>query len=150
MRPARSRGPAGRRAEHGSIRRPAEKGFALLTAVFVLFLLSVVLALMGASLHLRLRLVRQEAETLSLAALSDAALAEAVANLATNTSFRGRPEHPYGGGLLTSRVEFLAPHRYRVTARAEYAGRGREVEAEVLRSPGLTRVLRWRPASEQP
>jgi hypothetical protein len=139
-----------RRAERGLIRHRAEHGFALLTAVFVLFLLSVVLALMAASLHLRLRLVRQETETLTLAALSDAALAEAVANLATNTSFRGQPEHPYGGGTLASRVEFVAPHRYRVTARAAYAGRGREVEADVLRTPGLIRVLRWRPVAADP
>jgi len=132
------------------IRRRTERGFALLTAVFVLFLLSVVLALMAASLHLRLRLVRQEAATLTLTALSDAALAEAVANLATNTSFRGRSEHPYGGGALASRVEFVAPHRYRVTARAAYAGRDREVEADVLRTPGLIRVLRWRPVAEDP
>lgn len=139
-----------RRAERGLTGRRSEGGFALLTALFVLLLLSLVLALLGASLHLRLRLVHQESETLALAALSDAALAEAVAHLAANSSFRGLAEHPYGGGTLESRVEFLGPHRYRVTARAACAGRDREVEAQVLRSPGLIRVWRWRPVPEGP
>jgi hypothetical protein len=143
-------GSTWRPAEQGSTWRPAEQGFALLTSLFVLLLLSLVLALLAASLHLRLRMVHQESETLTLAALSDAALAEAVAHLAANSSFRGLDEHPYGGGALESRVEFLGPHRYRVTARATHAGRARAVEAQVLRAPGLLRIWQWRPVAESP
>jgi hypothetical protein len=36
-----------------------------------------------------------------------------------------------------------------VTARATYAGRTRTVEAQVLRTPGLIRVLRWRPVPDR-
>lgn len=118
-------------------------GYALLTALFVMTFLSIALALLAASLQIRMRLVRQESQTLELTALSDAALAETLYNLTYDRFFHGVEEHPLGGGRIASGVEFLAPGRYRVTATATHAGRRRTVQAEVVRTPQGARVVRW-------
>ena len=124
--------------------RRRESGFALLSALLVIFLLSIALGLLAASLQIRLRLVREDAESVILTALSDAAVAEAVANLARSASYSGSPEREYGGGKIASQVTQLSPGIYKVTATAAYSSRRREVEAEVVRAPGTARVRRWR------
>jgi type II secretory pathway pseudopilin PulG len=126
------------------VRRRGESGYALVTALLVVLLLSIALALLASSLQLRMRLVRQEADALALQALSDAALAETLARLAESSYFHGVNEHPLGGGAIRSDVQFIAPGRFRVVATATLAGRERAVEAEVRRSPGRARVVRWR------
>lgn len=124
--------------------RRGEAGFGLLTALMVLFLLSIALALLAGSLQLRMRLVREDAQTVILTALSDAAVAEAVANLAQNADYSGAPEHDFGQGKIASKVKFLGPGLFEVEAVATYSGRTRKVEAEVFRAPGIARVRRWR------
>lgn len=126
--------------------RRGEAGYALLTALLVILLLSIALGLLAASLQLRLRLVREDAESVILSALSDAAVAEAVANLAQSAYYSGAPEHEFGGGRIASRVEPLGVGIFEVIATAAYAGRTRIVEAEVIRAPGTARVRRWRRA----
>jgi hypothetical protein len=121
-----------------------EAGFGLLGALMVLFLLSVALALLAGSLQLRMRLVREDAQTVILTALSDGAVAEAVANLAQNADYPGAPEHDFGQGKIATRVESLGPGLFDVVATATYSGRTRTVEAEVFRAPGIARVRRWR------
>lgn len=128
--------------------RRGESGFALATTLLVLLLLSIALGLLAASLQLRMRLVQDEARGLELRALSDAALAEALANLAANSYYHGADEHPLGDGTVRSEVHFLEPGRFRVVATANLAGRERAVEAEVQRSPGRARVTRWRRLAE--
>jgi len=125
------------------VSRRRESGFALLSALLVIFLLSIALGLLAASLQIRLRLVREDAESVILTALSDAAVAEAVANLARSASYSGSPEREYGGGKIASQVTQLSPGIYKVTATAAYSSRRREVEAEVVRAPGTARVRRW-------
>ena len=111
----------------------------------VLFLLSVALGLLGASLQLRMRLVRQDGENVILSALSDAAVAEAVANLSQSASYSGSPEHDFGGGRIASQVLPLGAGTFDLTATASFAGRKRVVEAEVFRPSGsAARVRRWR------
>jgi Tfp pilus assembly protein PilV len=127
-----------------------EDGFALPGALLALLLLSVALALVAASLQLRMRLVLRESRSLTLAALSDAALADALARLSENPAFRGVPGHTFGAGTLKSEVHPLSTVQFEVTATATYAGRERVVEADVVRSPGQTaRVVRWRLVSEE-
>jgi hypothetical protein len=121
-----------------------ESGYALLTALLVIFLLSIALALLGGSLQLRMRLVREDGQSVILSALSDAALAEALANLAQSASYSGSPEHEFGGGRIASAAEPVGPGIFDVTATARYASRTRVVEAEVFRAPGVARVRRWR------
>lgn len=125
-----------------------DDGFALAAVLLAILLLSIGLALVAASLQLRMRLVQREARSVTLTALSDAALAETLAELGENADFHGVPEHGLGPGRLRSEVRFLSPGRYEVVATAVYAGRERKVEAEVLRPPGaVPRVVRWRAVS---
>lgn len=125
------------------VRKAEESGFALVTALFAVFLLSVALALVGTSLQLRMSMVRQEARSLTLTALSDAALAETLAHLAIDATYRGVAAHPYGGGTIESEVVRVSTTRYQVRASAFYAGGERAVRAEVLRLPEGTQVVSW-------
>ena len=121
-----------------------EEGFALAAVLLAVLLLSIGLAMVAASLQLRMGLVRREAQSVTLTALSDAALAETLAELGENAYYHGAPEHGLGPGRLRSKVRFLSPGRYEVVATAPYAGRERTVEAEVLRPAGaVPRVVRW-------
>jgi len=124
--------------------RRRERGYALVMALLVIFLLAVALSLLAASLQLRLRTTLEDAQRVALSALSDAAVAEALANLAQSASYRGAPAHPFGGGRIASRVEPLGANVFRVIATATYRGRQRVVVAAVVRTPGTASVLRWR------
>ena len=122
-----------------------DTGFVLASVLLAILLLSIGLALVAASLQLRMRLVRREAQSVTLTALSDAALAETLAKLSEDAYYHGVPEHGLGPGRLRSDVRFLSPGRYEVVATATYAGRERTVEADVLRPAGApARVVRWR------
>lgn len=124
--------------------REGESGYALLTALLVIFLLSIALALLAASLQIRMRLVREDGVSVTLSALSDAAVAETLANLAQSGSYTGSPEHDFGGGRIGSAVVLLSPGVYDVVATAKYARRRRLVEAVVFRAPGIVQVQGWR------
>ena len=110
----------------------------------MIFLLSIALALLAASLQLRMRLVREDAQTVILTALSDAAVAETLANLVQSPDYPGAPEHELGQGTISTKVESLGPGLYDVIAVAKYSGRTRTVEAEIFRAPGIAHVRRWR------
>ena len=125
--------------------RKRDEGFALAAVLLAILLLSIGLALVAASLQLRMRLVRRETQSVTLTALSDAALAETLAELGKDAYFHGVPEHGLGPGRVQSKVRSPSPGRYQVVATATYAGRERIVEAEVLRpAGGAPRVVRWR------
>ena len=122
-----------------------DEGFARAFTLIAILLLSIALALVAVSLQLRMGLVRREARSVTLTALSDAALAETLAWLSEDPYYGGLPERDFGGGRLRSEVRFLSPGRYEVVATAVYAGRVRTVEAQVLSPPGApARVFRWR------
>ncbi|HKH46592.1 MAG TPA: hypothetical protein VKM72_18170 [Thermoanaerobaculia bacterium] len=126
--------------------RRGDRGYALLAALVILVLVSIALALLATALQIRMRLVRQENETLQLGALSDAALAEALYGLTYDAEFPGKEEHPFGAGSIDSKVEKLGVDRYLVRATGIYAGQRRAVEAEVWRTYHGARVVRWRRA----
>lgn len=125
--------------------RRGESGYAMMTAVMVILLVSIALGLLATSLQLRMRQVREEGVHVVLTALSDAAVAEAMARLAESGAFSGAGERDFGGGRIGSRIRPTGPGLFAVTATAEYAGRKRIVEVEVFRSPGAAPwVRRWR------
>lgn len=124
-----------------------ERGYALLTALVVLLLVSTALAILATALQIRMRLVRQETEALQLGALSDAALADALYNLTYDTEFTGTPERDFGPGRIASQAEKLGTDHYRVLATGIYAGQRRTVEAKVVRTAHGARVVRWRRAA---
>ncbi len=123
--------------------RPGEDGYALLTALLVLFLVAVSLELAASALLLRMRAARADAAATALAALSDAALAESLAHLAADPAYRGAAAHPFAGGTIGSRVEFLGVGRFEVRAAAGFAGRLLVVRAQVARGGGSAWVTAW-------
>jgi len=134
------------RAEGAARRRGAEAGYALLLALFVLFLLSIALALVGLSLSIRLRLVKAESESVMRGALADAALDEALANLAQTAAYSGSRWHPLGDGEIQSRVLGVGGvDQFQITAAGLYAGRVRRIEVVARRTgPGRVTVESWR------
>jgi type II secretory pathway component PulK len=124
--------------------RRGESGTALVMALLVLFLVSVSLTILAFSLQLRMRLVREDAETVILGALSDAAVDEAVAGLALDSSYTGAATHDFGKGTIESRVDPLGSGLYDVMATAVYDGRKRMVDAQVFRSVNKIEVRGWR------
>lgn len=128
------------------MRRPrpaaADSGFAMLVALFVVFLLSVALSLLGLSLALRLRLARDEARGTTLGAFCDAAIAETLAQLAAGQA-RGVEVHPFGSGTIGSEVQVVAAKHYRILATARFGGKSRTVQADVVRDDQGTRVVHW-------
>ena len=124
--------------------RRKEAGFALLMALLVLFLLAIALSLLATSLQIRMRLAREDAESVILGGLSDAAVAESLANLAQSAYYSGSPAHDFGDGKIGSEVTPVSPGVFNVVATATYASRKRAVQALVVRGPGYARVQRWR------
>jgi hypothetical protein len=125
----------------------SEAGFALLGALFVLFLIAVGAALAGLAIELRLGMVLRETENLQLTALADAGLAEAMAHLDTDRSFAGLGRHAFGNGALESEVFPLGFRRFRITVTAHYRSRHRKIEATAFEDPDLgLLVVSWRVA----
>lgn len=123
---------------------PAQSGYALLLALVVIFLTYIALALVFAALALRLRQFQLETQAIHLVALSDAGMAEALAGLARDPGFSGRPRHELDHGSIASQVEPVSSKVFRVTTQASYAGRGRGAQALVrLDVPGQPRVVAW-------
>jgi type II secretory pathway component PulK len=124
--------------------RGGEAGTAMVMALLVLFLVSVSLALLAGSLQLRMRMVREDAETIILSGLSDAAVDEAVAGIAQDADYTGAPAHDFGGGRIEAQVLRSGSALYKVTATATYDSRKRTVQALVARSLGGVSIVRWR------
>ena len=125
-------------------RSSGEEGHALITALFVLLLVSLAVALVAASLDSAMRGVRHELRSLELTALADAALAEALAHLAQDPGFSGLGDHPYGGGVLGSKVLQVGSKRWRVEAWARHRGLVRRVRVDVRRTVRGHAVTGWR------
>jgi len=155
-RPGRTRGgplprpgPGPVAAGSGSARsrttRPAaaESGFALLVALFAVFMVGVALSLLALSLAVRLRMAHEEARATVLTALCDAAVAETLAGIAIG-QVDGVGEHPFGSGTIGSEVQTVAAQHYRITATAHVGGKARTVLADVVRDVQGTRVVHWR------
>jgi hypothetical protein len=126
------------------VKRRGEQGVALAITLLVLFVVSLALAILSLSLLVRLRVVRDESQGIVLTALADAALSEAVANLAIHHDFTGLAEHPFGSGRIASDVFPLTPTQFRVRATARLGVRVRAVEAQVSRSDSGVQVTSWR------
>jgi hypothetical protein len=117
----------------------------MVLALLVLFLVAISLALLAGSLQLRMRLVREDAETIILSGLSDASVDEAMAGIAQDADYTGAPAHDFGGGKIQTQVERTSSTVYSVIATALYDSRKRAVEATVVRDPaGGVALARWR------
>jgi hypothetical protein len=125
-------------------RRRREAGQALLMVTLVLLLLMLGIAMVDDALAARLRATRDESLRVELDALADAAMAEALANLAAGSSYPGAPAHPFARGVISSRVVWLGETRYEVSASGWLGARLRALRAEVDMPWGRPIVRSWR------
>ncbi len=119
-------------------------GHALAIALVVLVLVGAAGTAIAVTLQLETRTSLQESRRIRLAALGDAALAEALAELARDPGFRGAPERRLDHGTISSRVETLGLNRYAIEATAVVSGRRQTISAEVATGGPAPRVMSWR------
>lgn len=125
-----------------ALRRPS--GHALAIALLVLLLVGSAAAAIAVTLELASRAALQESRRIHLVALGDAAMAEALAELALSKGFQGAPEHRLGRGTIASTVRTLGLDRYEIVATSTYAGWRREVWALVHTGGTRPRVMAWK------
>ena len=118
-----------------------QQGHGLLLALVVLVLMMTALGLLASSMRMSMWEVQRELRTVSLVALTDAAMAETLAYLAVDDGFVGVQERPFGNGLISSEVLPLGSDKVEILARATYGGRRRAMRAEVQLTPSGPRVL---------
>lgn len=129
-----------------------ESGQALVVALTVVLLLAAAFALVAGFLVSRMHQAAETTRRTVLLALSDAAVAETVANLAASPVYPGLGERAFGGGTISSRVSRPGADLALVRARATYEGRKLVVEVRVRTVEGEPpTTVGWRrvPPSER-
>lgn len=119
-------------------------GHVLLVALMAILLLGAALSLLAGFLVQRMYRVRAELERTRLTALVDAAMAETLANLASNSVYPGVAERELGDGSIRSEVRHGTGGSFVIRARADLRGRAAAVEARGRRTPTGPRVTSWR------
>jgi hypothetical protein len=132
-----------------ALARDSERGAALLMALLVLVLVASAGLLASLAHALDRRSHRDDLVRLRLSALTDSAVAEALAALERDPWAPGFAPHPFGGGEIGSAIEPASASVRRVEVRARYAGRERRATAWVEVDGGV-RVVAWRPEGITP
>ncbi len=91
----------------------------------------------------RARLGSQEARRIHLTALTDAAVAESIANLSESAGFGGVTQRHFGGGTLSSEIESIPPNRRVILVTASYRGWNRQVRVGVRLHSSSIEVESW-------
>lgn len=121
-----------------------EAGSTIVMALYAVLMLTLALSVVATALLLHLRESQHEAIAVRLTALADAALAEALSQLAGSPFADGVSEHDFGDGTIASEISTSDGTNMVVLARAAYAGRQREVRADVRLTVLGPVVVRWR------
>lgn len=108
-----------------------QTGHALLVAMIILLLVASAVTMVAAHFGFRARLMSQEARRIHLIALTDAAIAESLANLNQSGSYAGVPEREFGGGTIGSEITSLPDSRRQILATAQYRGWRRLAQVRV-------------------
>lgn len=119
-------------------------GYAIGIALVVLVLVGAAATAIAVSLQLESRTSMQEARRIHLVALGDAALAEALAELARSRSFQGAPEHRLGNGTIGSTVRAVGANRFEIVTTARLRGWQQVVVAEVATGGSIPAVVSWK------
>ena len=121
-----------------------QAGHALLLALIVIVLVGVAGAVLTISLGLHLHVARDETQRIQLVAMSDAVVAESLAELAASPGFGGVSERDFGPGKVESTIQNISSSRRRIIATATLAsGRELRVAADVrFLSSGIV-VTSW-------
>ncbi len=120
-----------------------ESGAALIVAILAIFLISSAAMMVGSHLQSRSADFRCEERQVTLIALTDAAMAEALAHLHSDAQFSGRAESPFGAGTIASAVTTGPDGTVAITASVTYAGWWSEARAELEPGPNGPQVVRW-------
>ena len=121
----------------------SECGSALVVALAALTLIAITIAVVTAELQSRGAGVVIEERSVRLTALSDAAMAETLAELSTQGSaFGGIPERRVEGGAMSSTVRPIGEWEAEVIAVGSRDGWVSTIRAQVFLEGG-PRVLRW-------
>lgn len=125
----------------GTTRR---NGFALLLALGIAFLIAVGVVALSRSLDVHSDTYLLEVRTIKLRALTDAALAEAVAQLDATSSRRGISSHNLADGTIESTVTVQGGGAYRVVGTGHWRSWTAWVTADVrIDRDGRAWITRW-------
>ena len=125
------------------VTRSSERGTALVFALATLTLIAVTVAGVASDLQARGAGVVIEERTVRLTALSDAAMAETLAELSEKgLAFGGVPQRRVEGGTMSSRVRPVSESEVEVTAVGSRDGWTSEIRARVV-VQGPPRVIWW-------
>lgn len=125
------------------MRETSERGTALVFALATLTLIAITIAAVTADLQARGAGVVIEERSVRLSALSDAAMAETLAELSVQGSgFGGIPERRVEGGAMSSSVRPIGEWEAEVVAVGSRDGWVSTIRARVFLEGG-TRVLWW-------
>lgn len=111
--------------------------------MIVMVLVASAITLLATHFGFRARLVSQEARRIHLVALTDAAIAESLANLSESAGFAGVSRRDFGGGTLASEIESIPPNRRVIVATSSYRGWTRQVRVQVKLHTGSIEVESW-------
>ena len=95
-----------------------QSGHALLLALIVIVLVGVAGAVLTTTLGLHLHAARDETQRIQLVAMSDAAVAESLAELAGSPGFGGVSKRDFGAGQIESTIQKIDASRRRIIATA--------------------------------
>lgn len=122
-----------------------ERGAALVLALVALTIVGLCVMVTAGQVQAQQAKARYDARSAVLAALSDAAFAETLAQLSVDVDSNGVAERAFGGGVIASGVEPSGEHGRRVIATATYRGWSATIDADIDVSTGPT-ILRLRRA----
>ncbi len=127
-----------------STSRETQAGSALMLALVAATIVAMAVLLTAGFLQTRTDAFGHQARGVELTALADAALAEALANLAKNKSFKGAARHPFGSGEIGSSVSPAGKDMVQIRAVGAYEQGRISIVADVKLNPSGPRVIRWR------
>jgi len=111
--------------------------------MIILLLVASAASMVAAHFGFRARLASQESRRIHLVAMTDAAIAESLANLNESSGYGGVPEREFGGGSIASEIASLGDNRQLILATARYRGWDRRVQMRVELTTGGLVVEAW-------
>lgn len=120
-----------------------QTGHALLVAMIIVLLVASAATMVAAQFGYRAQLISQESRRIHLVAMTDATIAESLANLSQSSSYAGVPEREFGGGTIGSEITSLPDSRRQILATASYRGWERRALARVRIESGGLVVEAW-------
>ena len=123
--------------------RSHQSGHALLVAMIILLLVASAATMVAAHFGFRARQASQESRRIHLVAMTDAAIAQSLANLNESSGYGGVPRREFGGGTIASEITSLPDNRRLILATAQYRGWNRRVQMRVELQTGRLVVEAW-------